>query len=152
MKEIQKIVQETFDGTTIEIHHTNDIPSSIIYPFFLKRYADLIDDKLTIPATVPPLLDCSAVYAILNNQVIGHIVYRTMKEHQTSSIFLSAVSNDFRGKGLYEIMHKHFEMCATIEGSSHITSWTHIHNKTRHRSAAKVGLFPKYVVLGKYIK
>lgn len=144
--------ETTRDGTTVEVRHTDDLVSSIVYPFFLRQYADLIERKLTIPAAHPPLSKCSAVYLMDAGDILGHIVYYTLYEHKTSSIVLSAVRSDCRGRGLYDIMHKHFEQCARQRGCLHLTSWTHKNNTSRHRSAAKVGLKPEYIVMGKYIK
>lgn len=145
-------LEQLLDGTVLEIRHSDDVVSSIVYPFFLRQFADLIERRLTIPGAEPPLGSCSAVYATQNGEVIGHIVYYTIAAHKTSSILLSAVRSDYRGCGLYNIMHKYFEHYAKLEGSEYLTSWTHKNNTSRHRSASKVGLVPKYIVMGKYIK
>ena len=140
------------DGTPIEIKHTSDVVNSMVYPFYLRQYAELVDSKLTYHLYGPAIDQFSAIYVTANDVVIGQIVYKVSKENKMSFIALSAVRGDFRGNGLYEIMHKHFESQSKAEGCNYISSWTHKNNIPRQKSAVKVGLEVKYVVLGKYVK
>ncbi len=140
------------DGTPIEVLFTTDVSKSRLHSFYLRQYAELIDRKLTYPMTFPLIDNFSAVYVTANDEILGHIVYKVGTENKLSYIVLSAVRGDLRGNGLYEIMHKHFEHQAKINGSRYISSWTHKNNTSRQRSAAKVGLEIKYIVLGKYVK
>lgn len=146
-------VDQMKDGSLVEVYHTSNITKSVMYPFYLRQLAELIDRKLTIPVTKRKSdEEFSAVYIMANGVVLGHIVYDTVKEKQTSSIVLSAVKNEIRGNGLYSILHKYFEYYAALEGSTKITSWTHKNNISRQRSAAKVGLTSEYVVMAKYVR
>lgn len=146
-------IENMRDGTPVEVYHTENITKSVMYTFYLRQLAELIDRKLTIPVSKKKSdEEFSAVYVMANGIVLGHIVYDTVIEKRTSSIVLSAVKNDIRGSGLYMILHKYFEMYAKLEGSTKITSWTHKNNISRQRSAAKVGLTSEYVVMAKYVR
>lgn len=144
--------EQTSNGTWIEIRHTTKVYMSKMYSFYLRQLAELIDRRLAYPMYLPEIDSYSAIYVIQDSTVIGHIVYRSGKENKISYIALSAVKDTFRGNGLYEIMHKHFEDRSKINGSQYILSWTHKNNISRQRSAAKVGLEIRNIVLGKYIK
>lgn len=137
-------------GKTIKIYKIDRIGMSPIYTFFLRQLADLIDNGHAFPSTSWDD-DCEAVYAEEDEKVIGHIVY-DKKKKGVLWITLSAVDSEYRGRGIYKILHKYFEKVAKDLGCDFIASHVHVNNKVRLESAEKVGMKPVFKYMAKKIK
>jgi len=135
-------------GNEISIMHTDTLGMSPIYTFFLRQNAQLIDDGLAWPVTTWDDFKCGAVYATQGDKILGHIVYDTEKPGMLW-IVLSAVSEDSRGRGIYTLLHKHFEQLAKDMGKSGIMSHVHKNNHARLKSAEKVGMGTVFQCIGK---
>lgn len=138
-------------GCTVEIFQTTTLSMSPIYTFFLKHMAELIDNGFAYPASSWEDQYCEAVYAEQDGKVIGHIVYSTeyVKKQGNLWITLSAVDNGARGKGIYTLLHSHFEKVAKDYGCWAISSHVHKNNKVRLASAEKVGMKPVFHFMAK---
>ncbi len=141
-------------GNEIEILKTDTLAMSPIYTFFLRHMAELIDNGHAYPMTAWEDQDCGAVYAVENGKILGHIVYSTekIKESGFLWIVLSAVDKDCRGRGIYTMLHKHFEDIAKQMGCWSIASHIHKNNKVRLASAEKVGMKPVFYFMGKKLQ
>lgn len=135
-------------GVSVQIMHTDTIGMSPIYTFFLRHIAQLIDDGLAWPVTTWDDYKCGAVYAMEGDTILGHIVYDTEKPGMLW-IVLSAVKEDARGRGIYTLMHKHFEQVAKDMGKSGIMSHVHKNNLPRLKSAESVGMGTVFHCIGK---
>lgn len=135
-------------GNDIQIMHTDTIGMSPVYTFFLRHIAQLIDDGLAWPVTTWDDFKCGAVYATDGDKILGHIVYDTEKPGMLW-IVLSAVSDEYRGRGIYKLLHKHFEQVAKDMGKSGIMSHVHKNNTTRLKSAESVGMGTVFYCIGK---
>ena len=82
--------------------------------------------------------------------ILGHIVYDTEKPERLW-ITLSAVDEIYRGRGIYTILHKYFEQTAKEKGCKYISSYVHVNNLVRQKSAEKVGMQPRYHLMIKEI-
>lgn len=141
------------DGRNIDIVRSTTLAFSPAYTFFLRQMADLIDSGYSFRATTWKDDECEVVYAEFDGKIIGHIVYSTekVKDKKMLWITLSAVDKENRGKGIYTILHKHFENIAKEFGCSYIGSLVHKNNKTRLQSAQKVDFYPAYNYMMKKI-
>jgi len=141
-------------GNSIDILHTDKIGMSPIFTFFLRQMAELIDNKFAFPVTTWTDND-SAVYAVDGDKILGHIVYSRGGLTGNESVLyitLSAVNPECRGRGIYTLLHKHFENKAKELGCSAISSHIHKNNSVRLKSAEKVGMRPVFHYVFKKIK
>jgi GNAT superfamily N-acetyltransferase len=130
-------------GNIIEVMQCDSITEvRELYSFFLRRNAELIDLQMAYPLITWEDTD-GAVYITYDDKIIGHIVYSIggpAKREGMIWITLSAVDPDYRGRGLYTIMHKYFEQIGRDNGCTNMASLIHKRNSTRLKSAEKVGM------------
>jgi len=139
-------------GRDVEIIKTTSLAMSPIYTFFLREMADLIDNGYAWPITTWKDEDCEAIYALIDGKIVGHIVYSKEKlDKKILWITLSAVDKENRGKGIYKILHKHFEKTAIEMDCVYIASQVHKNNQPRLRSAEKVDMKSAFIYMGKKI-
>ena len=141
-------------GNTIDILHTDKIGMSPIFTFFLRQMAELIDNKFAFPVTTWTDND-SAVYAVQGDKILGHIVYSRgglTGSDNVLYITLSSVDSECRGRGIYTILHEHFENTAKKLGCSAISSHIHKNNAVRLKSAEKVGMHTVFNYVFKRLK
>ncbi len=135
-------------GNEIQIFKIDEIGMSPIYPFFLRQMADLIDNGFSFSQTTWDDRTCGAVYAEQDGKILGHIVYDTRKPGNLW-ITLSAVDEEYRGRGIYTILHNYFEQVAKEKGCRYISSHVHVKNLVRQKSAEKVGMKPVFYYMAK---
>jgi GNAT superfamily N-acetyltransferase len=140
-------------GNKIIIKKTDSIAMTPVYIFFLKQMTKLMEDGLAFPVTSWVDHHLGAVYAESDEKIIGHIVYSNEFVHSKKMlwIILSATDEESRGKGIYSILHKHFENIAKEKECTIIASHIHKNNKTRLMSAEKVGMKPIFYYMAKKI-
>ena len=137
-------------GNEIKIFRTDQLGMSPIYTFFLRQMAELIDKGFGTSTTTWDDKTCGAVYAEQDGKILGHIVYDTNKPGHLW-ITLSAVDETCRGRGIYTILHKYFEQTAKEKGCQYISSYVHVKNLVRQKSAEKVGMKPLFYYMIKKI-
>jgi GNAT superfamily N-acetyltransferase len=138
-------------GKTINIRQIDKITYTPLYTFFLRQQAELIESGLSYPQTSWNDETCGAIFAEENGQIVGHIVYDIEKQPGALWITLSAVESSYRGRGIYHLMHKHFENLAREKNCWYIASHVHIKNSTRLKSAEKEGMKPIFYFIAKKI-
>ena len=127
------------------------IGDSPVMPFFLKNYAQLIESGYAHPIMTGSNLS-KAIYVEVNGVVVAHIVFDILKDvNNTAWIVFSCVDENYRGRGLYKIMHKHYEIQAKKLGSTKIASFVHVDNKPRQASCVSVGMKPVFYRMEKSI-
>lgn len=143
-------------GNDIDIHLVNSINMTPVVPFFLRHYSELMVNGHSYPSFDWDKVSdhYGAIYAEQDGKILGHIVFS--REHVRKEgylwIVLSAVENDYRGRGIYTILHKYFEAHAKELGCWAIASYVHKNNEVRLASAAKVGMAPVLYFMGKRLK
>ena len=131
-------------GTEVLIHLANPIGGTPVIPFFLKNYAQLIEDGHAHPI-IMGTNKSKAIYATIDNKVVGHIVFDIQEDvAKTAWIIFSCIDDNFRQRGLYKLIHKHFTVVAKTLGSTKIASHVHVTNKTRQASCESVGMKPVF--------
>jgi ribosomal protein S18 acetylase RimI-like enzyme len=132
----------------VEIKKCDTIAHSPVYTFFLKTMAETIDNGFGIPVTSWSDLECEAIYAEMNNQILGLIVYSKL-DRGTIFIKLGAVSKEFRGRGIYTILYKHLESVAISQGYDAISSLIHRNNTIIQETVKKENRWPEYCFYAK---
>lgn len=132
-------------GDAVTVKFTTTVQFTPVLPFFLKNFSELIN--LGFSHSLMPVVgrDTKAVYVEINGQVVGHILFNYVDDvTKTAWIVLSAVDSNYRQRGLYNIMHEHFETVIKSQGSKKIASYVHVDNLARQASCASVGMKPFY--------
>lgn len=138
-------------GAEVVIKSTTAIGYTPVLPFFMKQFADLCDRGWAHPIFTASNTT-RAIYCEIDGKVAGHIVYTILEDHvKTAWIYLSAVDNKYRRRGLYNLMHTHFEQTVKKLGSQKIVSYVHIDNTPRQASCESVGMKPFYYKMEKDI-
>ena len=136
-------------GTTVIIKNTTSIGYTPVLPFFMKHFSQLCDLGWAHPAFTATN-NSKAVYAEIDGKVVGHIVYNILEDQvKTAWIYLSAVDDNYRQRGIYNLMHKHFEEAVKKLGSQKIASYVHVENLPRQNSCKSVGMVPYYYKMEK---
>jgi hypothetical protein len=131
-------------GQLVNVRYADEIGNTPVVSFFLKRLTELIDTGHGLPYLAGTNKH-RAVYIELDEQVIGHIVYEIQElPTKTAWIVLSAIDGDYKRRGLYTILHGHFERLAIQAGAKKIASFVHVDNLARQKSCEQVGMVPIY--------
>ena len=140
-------------GNAIDIFRVDSINMTSVIPFYLKHYAELIESGFSYPSIKWDKINdqFGAIYAEQDGKILGHIVFSReyVKQEGYLWIELSAVEKECRGRGIYSILHPHFEQHAKDLGCWGIASYVHKDNVVRLSSAEKVGMKPVFHVMGK---
>lgn len=132
-------------GSTVTIKSTNTVMDTPVLAFFMRNFSALIDQGWTHAVAPPVHANTKAVYAEIDGKIVGHIVYNVLDDaFKTAWIVFSCVEDDYRGRGIYNIMHEYFENYAKVSGSKKIASYVHVDNLPRQASCASVGMRPFY--------
>lgn len=92
-----------------------------------------------------------AIYIEIDSKIVGHIIFEFIEKQKRTWIELSAVDEAYRRRGLYLIMHTEFENVSKKLGAVEISSFIHVNNTGRLRSAEAVGFLPKFYRMSKKI-
>ncbi len=150
----ETVIEKTQDktGAEVVVKHTTNIGGSPVIPFFLKHYSELIGNGHAPPVIVGTNKH-KAVYLEIDGNIAGHIVYEILDDsYKTAWITFSAIENNYRRRGLYDILHRNFEKTVKGTGSLKIASHVHVDNKARQASCAKVGMHPYFYRMEKLLE
>jgi hypothetical protein len=138
-------------GNPIEIWHSTDLQHTPCIPLVLRVYAELIDQKWTPSVLI--FKPTSRVIWVQNSdaKVMAGIVYEYQPEFQNGHLILSFTDPDHRGQGLNKICHLGYEADCKKLGAINLSSFVHVDNISRLRSAEKVGMLPKFYKMHKEI-
>ena len=136
-------------GATVTINWAKKLGGSIVVPFFLRNYAALIENGHS-NSFIFGTNASKAVYAVIDDTVVGAIVYDTQEDaYKTAWIVLSSIDDNYRRRGIYTMLHKHFENVVKNEGSKRLASLVHVNNVVRQASCDAVGLKPNFLRMEK---
>jgi hypothetical protein len=146
-------IEQDSTGAEVVVKHTESLGNSPVVPFFMKNFAKLIenghaDNFITFGNK------SKAIYVEIDNQIAGHIVYDFRPDDvlKTAWIIFSCVEEKYRHRGLYKIMHWHFEETVKKTGSRKIASYVHTTNAIRLASCKSVGMVPHCYRMEKHLK
>lgn len=127
-------------GKSIQIFLAHTLSGNpIVFPYFLKKYAELIEQGFSHPTLVGSN-KTKAIYASIDNQIIGALVFELQEDvGKTTWLLLSVVSQEFQQRGIFKILHKCLEEFSRSAGSKKIASLVHVNNATMLTSCKSVG-------------
>lgn len=139
-------------GSTVTIKSASSVQDTPIIPFFMKNFSSLIEKGWAHSVSPPVTAQTRAFYAEIDDKIVGHIVYNILDDvFKTAWIVFSCVDEDYRGRGIYNIMHDYFEKNVKAAGSKKISSYVHVNNTARQASCTSVGMLPFYYKMEKNI-
>jgi ribosomal protein S18 acetylase RimI-like enzyme len=129
-------------GSTVEIKYAASIGSSPVVAPFMHGYATLIEQGYAY-SNLAGHNKNSAVYAEIDNEVAGFIVYDLQDDPaKTCWIIFGSVVEKFRRRGIYKMMHKHLENIARKSKSKQIFSLVHKDNVAMLELSKQIGKHP----------
>lgn len=149
-----KLIKTVADKTSkeVQVKYVDNVGTGPVelVSFFFKYYHKLLDDGLGSP-WMSMHNGCHAVYVEIDGKIVGHIIFDVFPAQDRTWIVLSAVDEDYRGRGLYKILHEEFEKITKQLGCSQITSFVHVNNIARLKSAESVGFYPQFYRMHKQL-
>lgn len=146
-------IEDTVDtlGNPIEIWYSDSIQYTPVVATFLRVWAELVDKGWSL-ATFAFKITNRVVWAQdSTGKVLGGIAYDYWPEQKMGWLVLSFTEPDFRGRGLNKLCHKHYEFDCKRAGAVMLGSLVEVNNESRIKSAAKVGMLPKFYRMHKDI-
>lgn len=124
--ELEKVQDKT--QAIISVNLASSLGGSIIVPLFLREIASLME-KGWASQIMMGSNDSKVIYAKIENEVAGFIVFHYLNDYQKSTwIIVGTVFEKYRGRGIYKIMHSHLEKVAKKDNSGSINSHVHCDN------------------------
>lgn len=139
-------VKDTLDknGEHVEIWHNASIAGTPALSLFLKVYAEIVDNGFAIPVFLFNNEDRVVWAQRPDGKILGGISYEYQKEKRSGWLVLSFTDPAERGKGINQLCHDAYEDDCKKLGATCLESMVHVDNTQRIKSAAKVGMVPKY--------
>lgn len=132
-------------GSTVTVKSASSIQDTPVLPFFMRNFSALIERGWSHPVSPPVNNGTKAFYAEIDGKIVGHIVYNILEDpYKTAWIVFSCVDEEYRGRGIYNIIHDYFEGFVKTSGSKKIASYVHVDNLPRQASCESVGMRPFY--------
>jgi RimJ/RimL family protein N-acetyltransferase len=144
---------ETVDktGEAVEIWYANKIGGTPALPLFLRVYAEIVEKGFATSLFMFSDNDQVVWAQRPNGKVIGGISFEYQPEKRCGFLVLSFTDPNERGKGINELCHSAYESQSKEHGAVFLQSIVHVDNTSRIKSAAKVGMMPKYLQMYKKI-
>jgi hypothetical protein len=138
-------------GNPIEIWLSTTVQHTPCISLILQVYNELLEKNWVLP--VIPFRPSNQVVWIqdTNSKVLAGIIYEYQPEFLNGYLVLSFTDPDYRGRGLNEICHSCYEINCKKLGAVTLSSFVHLDNIDRIRSAEKVGMLPKFYKMHKDI-
>jgi len=124
----------------IVIKQTSDIKLPLLHSFISSQVNKLYENGFRQNLDMWPN-NKGAIYAEVDNQIIGVIVYNAELEKQNNLIWLvvGAVDENYQNQGIYSLMRKHFEAFAKNMNFDGVASLIHKNNNIAIQSATNLG-------------
>jgi RimJ/RimL family protein N-acetyltransferase len=133
-------------GADVIVKTAPALGGSPVLPFFLRGYADLIDQGFAWNNLAGHNKN-GVIYAEINGEIAGFIVYDLEDDvAKTCWIVFGTVVEKFRRRGLYQIIHDRLIELAKYNGCSRIFSYVHVNNNAMLELNKKLGKLPSPLV------
>jgi hypothetical protein len=98
-KEVLLGIETDKAGNLLTVYKSEQLGMSPAYSFFLKYYAELIDNGQGYPVTTWNDKTCGVIYAMQSEEIVGAIVYDRENPNAYDGVWivLSAVKHTSRG-------------------------------------------------------
>ena len=155
--ELETMQQDDPGGPRYTIYHSTRFAFSPAYPHFLKGKAEMIESGHGWGWTDWKDEGLEVIYVRDNTehskgQVIASSVFRPNEELSYFWIEMTTVSKEYRGQGLYQFMHKHYEKLAKVRGIRKISATVQIDNIATIKARTSVGFKTTMLTMDKIIK
>jgi len=142
----KKKLEDTKDklGNPIEIWQSDTLQYTPTVPTFLKVYAELIEKNYALESFSFKITNKVVWIQDSAGNVMAGIAYDFYQDTKVGWIVLSFTEPKYRGRGLNQICHNYFESECKKAGMVYLSSLVSVDNQSRIKSAAKVGLVPKW--------
>lgn len=129
----------TTSGTPLEIYHSPTLTMSPVYPLFLRGISALISsgNRESYKSWDDDL--CGSVYAMHGKDIIGQLVY-SKEDKKILFVVEAFVEPDFRGQGIYTILHQQLEVLAKDMGYWAVSINVPVDNLDGLKLANKLGM------------
>jgi len=148
-----KKIKDTLDklGNQVELWHSDTLAWSPAFTLFLRVYADTVDQGMALNQI--PFKNGNRITWAQDDSgnILGGICYEYFSESKTGWIVLSFTAPEYRGRGINELCHEIFENDCKSLGANNLASLVSVNNESRIKSAAKVGMTPKFYRMQKKI-
>jgi len=120
------------------------------FPFFLKQYAALVERGHAHPHNSWTNTS-RCIYAMLDDKVIGCIVYDYSKVTKMIWVILLAVDESYRRKGVFSALHRELERTAKKLDAKKIANHVHVNNTVSRQANESVGLEVEFFRMVKHL-
>lgn len=148
-----KKLLETIDKTdeAVEIWYANKIGGTPALPLFLRVYAEIVEKGFATSLFMFSDTDQVVWAQRPSGKVLGGISFEYQSNKRCGFLVLSFTDPTERGKGINELCHWAYEKQSKEQGAVFLQSIVHVDNVSRIKSAAKVGMTPKFLQMHKEI-
>ena len=139
-------------GQLIELKFCNQtsIGPAKLMSFFYKNFSELIDNGHG-PSQPNYHSKSMAIYAEINNEIVGLIMFNYDSEFRFTYIVFTVVDKNCRNRGICKLMYHELETTSKKLGASHIRSYVHLNNLVQIANSKSANFNPKYYVMIKNI-
>lgn len=138
-------------GTEVTVMYCPVVGGTKCMTFFLQQFVKLIENGYAHPH-ITGNNKLKAIYATIDGKIVGQITFDVQDDYaKTTWINLSSVDENYRSRGIYNILHRHLEEFMPQFGSRKLASFVHVDNLTRQASCNRVGMKPVYYRMEKDI-
>jgi RimJ/RimL family protein N-acetyltransferase len=131
-------------GNKLTVNYSETFGSSPVVSFFMRNYADMIDDGHA-HSLITGSNKSHVVYITHNDRVVASVVYDIQDDvYKTAWIVFTCVDPEYRDRGLYKILNKHFEQVVTTDGCKKISSLVHVNNEKSFNARKAIGYVPVF--------
>ena len=140
-------------GNTLAIYQSLELGMSPAFPIFLQHYVETINNGHAFPRTTWNDKTCGVIYAVNKDKIIAQITYDMNNSVAPEALWivLSSVEKEYRGNGIYKILHRYLDQFAMDTNYTEIASFVHIKNELQLRALESVGKKPIFYIVGKRI-
>ena len=131
-------------GAVVKILSTSQIGMSPLCSIYLKSYAELIEAGHAYPR-INGTNKTRAIYATINDEIVGFITYEFMVDWMMVHIVFSRVDPKFRSRGIYKMMFTKLEKMAKALKYIRIYSEVSASNASIIASHESVGMKTKFL-------
>jgi len=142
--EMDKVEMDKVEMDKVEIIFKKQIANSPCMAMMLQAHAELIEKSWAMNI-LPFGHKSSCIYAQIENDIAGAIVFIFDPDIEVVHTQLSYVKPQYRGRRIYQSMHKYLHDYARKVGAHRITSTVHIDNQPLLQASTRSGMTTRWV-------
>jgi len=119
--------------------------------FILRGWADLIENGHGNANYMPVCSNKRIIYCRIDGEIAGAIMWEWKDGNKTAFIEFTLIEKKFRGRGIYFLLHKYYDIRIKNGGAEASKSQLHINNETIINAAKKDGYEIEFIKMIKRI-